>query len=121
MFPLTGEAGAQEHKRVKQEKQVEEEPGEGQGEGEGEEPGEKSTAGVRKQKHWSRGRKPGHRRAYGQQEAPHHSKEAWQSPEDKELQMMAGRNPAEGRDPEEGSATKKTEVMPCVRRCINIK
>ncbi|KAB5540130.1 hypothetical protein PHYPO_G00097780 [Pangasianodon hypophthalmus] len=98
-----GGAGAPEHKRVEEESQEESQ------EEEQDESVEKSRAGVGKQKHWSLSREPVHRRAYGQQEAPHHSKEVWKSPEEEELQMMAGREPEESRDPEEGSATKKTE------------
>lgn len=96
-----GAAGAPEHKRVEEESQEAEQ--EAEQEEEQEESVEKSKGGVGKQKHLSRSREPVRRRAYGQQEAPHHSKEAWKSPEEEELRMMAGR------DPEEGSATKKTE------------
>ncbi|MCJ8744024.1 hypothetical protein PDJAM_G00101420 [Pangasius djambal] len=97
-----GGAGAPGHKRVEEEESQEEEE-------EQDESVEKSRAGVGKQKNWSRSGEPVHRRAYGQQEAPHHSKEVWKSPEEEELQMMAGREPEERRDPEEGSAAKKTE------------
>ncbi|KAM9435426.1 chromogranin-A isoform 2-T2 [Clarias gariepinus] len=98
-----GGAGAPEHKRVEHEKEHEKEHEEEHEEEQGEESVERSKTGVGKQKHWSHGREPVHRRAYGQQEAPHHSKEVWKSPEEEELQMMAGR------DTEEGSATKRTE------------
>ncbi|KAG7316283.1 hypothetical protein KOW79_019824 [Hemibagrus wyckioides] len=90
-----GAAGAPDHRRVEEEEQ--------------EEPVERRRAGVGQQRDWSRSRETVHRRAYGQQEALHHSKEAWKSPEEEELQMMAGREPEERRDTEEGSATKKTE------------
>lgn len=116
LFPSAdkaGGAGAPEHKRVEHEKEHEKEHEEEHEkehekeheEEQGEEFVERSKTGVGKQKHWSHGREPVHRRAYGQQEAPHHSKEVWKSPEEEELQMMAGR------DTEEGSATKRTEVM----------
>ncbi|XP_060722048.1 chromogranin-A isoform X2 [Tachysurus vachellii] len=84
-----GAAGAPDHSHVEEEEEEEVE---------------------RQQRDWSRSRELAQRRAYGQQEAPHHSKEAWKSPEEEELQMMAGREPEEHRDMEEGSATKKTEV-----------
>lgn len=95
LFPSAdeeGAPGAPEHKRVEEESQEEK-------------PVEKSLG---KQKPWSRSRELVHGRAYSQQEALHHSKEVWKSPEEEELQMMAGR------DPEEGSAAKKTEVRVCV-------
>lgn len=106
VFPAeeAGAAGAPEHKRVEEEQEKESV--------------EKKRAGIGKQKHWIGSREQVHRRAYGQQEELHHSKEVWKSPEEEELQMMAGREHEERRDPEEGSATKKTEVMPCVRRCV---
>ncbi|KAF4071165.1 hypothetical protein AMELA_G00281850 [Ameiurus melas] len=88
-----GAAGAPEHTHVEEQEEEEQE----------EESVEKSKGGVGKQKHLSWSREPVRHKAYGQQEAPHHSKEAWKSPEEQELRMMAGR------DPEEGSATKKTE------------
>ncbi|TSR99375.1 Chromogranin-A [Bagarius yarrelli] len=70
---------------------------------------EKPGIGIGRQRNWSRSEETVHRRVRGQQEAPHHSKEAWKSPEVEELQMMAGREPEERRDLEEGSATKKSE------------
>lgn len=103
LFPSAdeaGAAGAPDHSRVEEEEQEEEQ----------EESVERRRAGVGQQRDWSQSRETVHRRAYGQQEAPHHSKEAWKSPEEEELQMMAGREPEERRDMEEGSATKKTEV-----------
>ncbi|XP_047657351.1 chromogranin-A isoform X2 [Tachysurus fulvidraco] len=85
-----GAAGAPDHSHMEEEEEEEEEA-------------------ERQQRDWSRSREPVQRRAYGQQEAPHHSKEAWKSPEEEELKMMAGREPEEHRDMEEGSASKKTE------------